>query len=154
MGDMASRRVDPTGPEGARKILRAKKADLTEDDAAHMRKVVGYLHRHLAQKPSRRQRIALRYSLMNWGRPTSDARSLSDRPLNMRSRRSSARPPAPFEPSQVRACLVRRRLATSAGPQQNPRTGPPRSPDTSGAPSPAPAPGSRAWPPKCAAPPA
>ena len=32
-------------------ILRAKKGDLTEDDAAHMRKVVGYVHRHLARSP-------------------------------------------------------------------------------------------------------
>ena len=50
------------------KILRAKKADLTEDDAAHMRKVVGYLHRHLAQKPSGDvSESPWRYSLMNWG---------------------------------------------------------------------------------------
>ena len=50
------------------KILRAKKGDLTEDDAAHMRKVVGYVHRHLAQKPSGAVSDSpWRYSLMNWG---------------------------------------------------------------------------------------
>jgi hypothetical protein len=49
-------------------ILRAKKGDLTEDDAAHMRKVVGYVHRHLAQKPSGDiSDSPWRYSLMNWG---------------------------------------------------------------------------------------
>ncbi|HET9564264.1 MAG TPA: DUF3140 domain-containing protein [Mycobacterium sp.] len=49
-------------------ILRAKKGDLTEDDAAHMRKVVGYVHRHLAQKPSGAVSDSpWRYSLMNWG---------------------------------------------------------------------------------------
>lgn len=50
------------------KILRTKKADLTADDAAHMRKVVGYVHRHLAQRPSGDVAdSAWRYSLMNWG---------------------------------------------------------------------------------------
>ncbi len=29
-------------------IKRKRKADLTDDDVAHMRKVVGYVHRHLA----------------------------------------------------------------------------------------------------------
>jgi Protein of unknown function (DUF3140) len=53
-GDKGSgRRVDGP-PVGRRivKILWARKADLTEDDAADMRKVVGYVHRHLVQKPS------------------------------------------------------------------------------------------------------
>ncbi|MFG1924232.1 DUF3140 domain-containing protein [Cryptosporangium sp. NPDC048952] len=49
-------------------ILRAKKADLTDDDYAHMRKVVGYVHRHLAQRPSGDvTETPWRYSLMNWG---------------------------------------------------------------------------------------
>lgn len=50
-------------------ILGKKKADLDEDDYAHMRKVVGYVHRHLAQRPTK-ERIEdsrWRYSLMNWG---------------------------------------------------------------------------------------
>src|SRR5690242_15107678 len=34
------------------KILRAKKAELTDSDYAHMRKVVGYVRRHLAQEPA------------------------------------------------------------------------------------------------------
>ena len=50
------------------KILHAKKADLTDADEAHMRKVVGYVHRHLAQRPQGDvKETAWRYSLMNWG---------------------------------------------------------------------------------------
>jgi hypothetical protein len=49
-------------------ILRSKKSDLNDDDAAHMRKVVGYVHRHLAQRPSGDVTDSpWRYSLMNWG---------------------------------------------------------------------------------------
>ena len=50
------------------KLLKAKKSDLTDDDYAHMRKVVGYAKRHLAQRPGGDVRdTAWRYSLMNWG---------------------------------------------------------------------------------------
>jgi hypothetical protein len=50
------------------KILGTKKADLTGADEAHMRKVVGYVHRHLAQRPHGDvTETAWRYSLMNWG---------------------------------------------------------------------------------------
>jgi hypothetical protein len=49
-------------------ILHAKKADLTDDDVAHMRKVVGYVHRHLAQRPDGDVTdTTWRHSLMNWG---------------------------------------------------------------------------------------
>jgi hypothetical protein len=49
-------------------ILKKKKGDLDEADTAHMRKVVGYVHRHLAQKPEGDVRDTnWRYSLMNWG---------------------------------------------------------------------------------------
>jgi hypothetical protein len=49
-------------------ILGTKKADLDDDDVAHMRKVVGYVHRHLAQRPKGDVKdTAWRYSLMNWG---------------------------------------------------------------------------------------
>jgi Protein of unknown function (DUF3140) len=50
-------------------ILRKKKDELDEEDYAHMRKVVGYVRRHLAQRPTK-ERIEdsrWRYSLMNWG---------------------------------------------------------------------------------------
>jgi hypothetical protein len=50
------------------KILRAKKADLTGSDEEHMRKVIGYVHRHLAQRPSGDVTdTRWRHSLMNWG---------------------------------------------------------------------------------------
>ncbi|MET0251396.1 MAG: DUF3140 domain-containing protein [Novosphingobium sp.] len=48
-------------------ILRKHKADRTEDDYAHMRKVVGYVHRHRAQQPADIVDSPWRYSLMNWG---------------------------------------------------------------------------------------
>ncbi|HEX6346309.1 DUF3140 domain-containing protein [Umezawaea sp.] len=49
-------------------ILGKKKADLTDADEEHMAKVVGYVHRHLAQRPSGDvEDTRWRYSLMNWG---------------------------------------------------------------------------------------
>lgn len=50
-------------------IKRKKKADLTDDDFRHMRKVVGYVHRHLAQGGPKEdaETSRWRYSLMNWG---------------------------------------------------------------------------------------
>ena len=50
-------------------ILRKKKGDLGSDDYTHMRKVVGYVHRHLAQGGPRddKEHSRWRYSLMNWG---------------------------------------------------------------------------------------
>jgi hypothetical protein len=62
---------ESTGHASGRRIvelLRTKKDDLSEDDYAHMRKVVGYAKRHLAQKPSGDlEHTKWRYSLMNWG---------------------------------------------------------------------------------------
>ncbi|MEU7278058.1 DUF3140 domain-containing protein [Streptomyces sp. NPDC045431] len=49
-------------------ILRSKKGDLSDDDYQHMRKVVGYVRRHLAQRPSGDVRdTRWRHSLMNRG---------------------------------------------------------------------------------------
>lgn len=62
---------ESTGHESGRciiRLLRTNKGDLSEDDAAHMREVVGYVHRHLAQRSEGDvSRTAWRYSLMNWG---------------------------------------------------------------------------------------
>jgi hypothetical protein len=62
---------ESTGHESGRRIvalLNSHKADLSQDDAAHMRKVVGYIHRHLAQRPSGDVTdTPWRHSLMNWG---------------------------------------------------------------------------------------
>lgn len=49
-------------------ILRTKKDDLTEDDFSHMHKVISYISRHTAQKPSGNvQETNWNYSLKNWG---------------------------------------------------------------------------------------
>jgi hypothetical protein len=63
---------ESTGHESGRRIvelLRTKKGDLTDDDLAHMRKVHGYVARHLAQRPAKSdiETSKWRYSLMNWG---------------------------------------------------------------------------------------
>ena len=49
-------------------LLRTKKAALGEDDVAAMAKVVGYVHRHSAQRPDGHVTdTRWRYALMNWG---------------------------------------------------------------------------------------
>jgi hypothetical protein len=62
---------ESTGHESGRRIveiLKTKKADLSDDDYEHMRKVVGYCKRHLAQRPDGDiTDTKWRYSLMNWG---------------------------------------------------------------------------------------
>ena len=62
---------ESTGHESGRRILAilgTKKADLTTDDEAHMHTVVGYVKRHLAQRPDGDVHdTRWRYSLMNWG---------------------------------------------------------------------------------------
>jgi hypothetical protein len=63
---------ESTGHESGRRIvelLRTKKDDLTDDDLRHMRKVHGYVQRHLAQEPQHEdvETSRWRYSLMNWG---------------------------------------------------------------------------------------
>lgn len=50
------------------KAATKKSGDLDDADLDRMRKVVGYVHRHLAQRPSGDVRdTRWRYSLMNWG---------------------------------------------------------------------------------------
>lgn len=62
---------ESTGHESGRRIvdlLHTKKDDLSDDDLAHMKKVTGYVSRHLAQRPSGDvSETPWRYSLMNWG---------------------------------------------------------------------------------------
>ncbi|MGB7408131.1 MAG: DUF3140 domain-containing protein [Pontixanthobacter sp.] len=49
-------------------IKNTKKDNLTDDQYDHMKKVVGYVHRHLSQKPKGDiDDSDWRYSLMNWG---------------------------------------------------------------------------------------
>ena len=49
------------------KLLGKKAIELSDDDYAHMRKVVGYVRRHGAQRPENIYTSRWRYSLMNWG---------------------------------------------------------------------------------------
>src|SRR3954469_21566379 len=62
---------ESVGHRSGRRIVEIKRkhlAELEPDDYAHMRKVVGYVRRHLAQRPTRSiESSRWRYSLMNWG---------------------------------------------------------------------------------------
>jgi Protein of unknown function (DUF3140) len=62
---------ESTGHHSGRRIvelLQTRKAELSGDDYAHMRKVTGYVRRHLAQRPDGDvAETPWRYSLMNWG---------------------------------------------------------------------------------------
>ena len=62
---------ESVGHRSGRRIVRLLgKADdaLTAGDIAHMRKVVGYVRRHSAQRPAGDiTETPWRYSLMNWG---------------------------------------------------------------------------------------
>ncbi|MEW1567284.1 DUF3140 domain-containing protein [Streptomyces sp. NPDC093509] len=50
------------------KLLHTNKTDLTDADLSHMRKVVGYVKRHVEQRPDGDVTdTPWRYSLMNWG---------------------------------------------------------------------------------------
>ena len=57
------------GHQSGRKIVRLlREGPKTTADYAHMRKVAGYVARHLAQRPQGDVReTPWRYSLMNWG---------------------------------------------------------------------------------------
>ncbi|KIG10694.1 DUF3140 domain-containing protein [Caballeronia concitans] len=63
--------AESVGHKSGRRIIEllgAKKSDLQSDDYAHMRKVTGYVKRHLAQRPHGDiEHTKWRYSLMNWG---------------------------------------------------------------------------------------
>ena len=72
VGQKAGGSGESTGHESGRRIvelLQTKKAELTDDDLAHMRKVHGYVQRHLAQQPAKEaiETSKWRYSLMTWG---------------------------------------------------------------------------------------
>ena len=63
---------ESVGHESGRRIvdiLRKGKSALSADDVGHMRKVVGYVHRHMAQggPAEDKEHSRWRYSLMNWG---------------------------------------------------------------------------------------
>ena len=61
---------ESVGHASGRRILRIlgkRRHELSDEDYAHMRKVVGYVRRHRAQRPENIYTSRWRYSLMNWG---------------------------------------------------------------------------------------
>jgi hypothetical protein len=62
---------ESTGHASGRRIVEIQRRtvdELTDDDYDHMNKVVGYVHRHLAQRPDGDVTdTRWRWSLMNWG---------------------------------------------------------------------------------------
>jgi len=57
-------------------LLGKSQAEFTIDDLAHARKVVGYIRRHLAQRPNGDiGDTHWRYSLMNWGHDPQQSKS-------------------------------------------------------------------------------
>ncbi len=49
-------------------LLQKKHNEYADEDLAHMKKVIGYVHRHSAQRPSGDIKdTRWRYSLKNWG---------------------------------------------------------------------------------------
>lgn len=50
------------------KILNCNQSNYADSDFSQMKRVISYVHRHLAQKPSGDiENTRWRYSLMNWG---------------------------------------------------------------------------------------
>ena len=65
---------ESTGHKSGRrivKILETSKSERTDSDREHMRKLIGFVNRHLAQRPEKTdeeiEATRWRYSLMNWG---------------------------------------------------------------------------------------
>jgi hypothetical protein len=79
VGWKAEAGAESVGHASGRRILalsRKRKAALTDEDYGHMRKVVGFVRRHLAQPPENQVTSRWRYSLMNWGHdPLKEGRS-------------------------------------------------------------------------------
>ena len=71
VGQKADGASESTGHQSGKQIiaiLHKKKGEHTADDLAQMRRVVSYVHRHLAQRPDGDvSKTHWRSSLMNWG---------------------------------------------------------------------------------------
>jgi hypothetical protein len=71
VGQKNSEGAESVGHHSGRRIIdirQKKKSELTDNDYDHMKKVVGYVSRHSAQRPkSDVESSNWRYSLMNWG---------------------------------------------------------------------------------------
>lgn len=62
---------EAVGHKSGRRIVQLKRkkvAELSDDDHAHMNKLIGYVHRHSAQRPNGDvTQMRWRFWLMNWG---------------------------------------------------------------------------------------
>ena len=71
VGFKAAEGSESVGHDSGKKIialLGKSPQTFSEGDVAHARKVVGFVHRHLAQRPAGdTSKTPWRYSLMNWG---------------------------------------------------------------------------------------
>ena len=71
VGFTRSGETESVGRQSGRRIisiLKTAEAELTESDYVHMRRVVGFVKRHSAQRPAGDiTHTRWRYSLMNWG---------------------------------------------------------------------------------------
>jgi Protein of unknown function (DUF3140) len=74
VGQKDGKRASTVGRDSARRIIAIKRkraADLTAADIGHMKKVNGYIARHLKQRPEKSRdelrETAWTYSLKNWG---------------------------------------------------------------------------------------
>ena len=79
VGFKTTGRSESVGHRSGKKIvalLGKAQAEFTSDDIAHAREVVGYIHRHLAQRPAGDiGDTHWRYSLMNWGHDPQKSKS-------------------------------------------------------------------------------
>ena len=71
VGQKTRENAESTGHESGRNIvqlLHKTQTQYTADDIHEMRRIVSYVHRHMAQKPEGDvSETRWRYSLMNWG---------------------------------------------------------------------------------------
>lgn len=71
VGQKSSEGSESTGHESGRmivKLLGKSQSEYTEADIHEMARVISYVHRHMAQRPSGDiSETRWRYSLMNWG---------------------------------------------------------------------------------------
>jgi hypothetical protein len=71
VGDTREGEDEAVGHRSGRRIVeirRTRQAELTDADYAHMQKVIGYVHRHIEQRPEGDvSDTRWRHSLMNWG---------------------------------------------------------------------------------------
>ena len=79
VGFKAHEGEESVGHQSGKKIvalLGKTQTGFTSADTAHARKVVGYIHRHLAQRPDGDiSETHWRYSLMNWGHDPQKSKS-------------------------------------------------------------------------------